>query len=98
MHKFYVMPQTRRAAEVILSVSTLCLLVAGMALINDEVRGHLVNAVVGDRAAEMATIAAPADHLVRFVVTTFRSAQGSDGTLLAFGVAAIALFGFMFRT
>jgi len=92
------MVTTRRGTEVVLNLAVLCLLMAGMALINDEVRGHLVNVVAGDRATELSMIAAPVGNVTRVVFATLRQYQGADGSVLAFGVGAVVLLGLMLRS
>ena len=92
------MYRSQRLTETVLSAGGLFLLVSGAALINDEVRSHVMNVVSGDRAMELATIAAPAHRAARAVASTFGDVQAAPSSVLAFSLGAVVLFVLMFRT
>jgi hypothetical protein len=89
---------TRRRTEIVLNLFFFCLLAAGMALISDDVRGHVFNMISGDSATELSVIAAPARQVMHVVSSTFGDAKAAHGAVVAFGVAAVVLFGLMIRT
>jgi len=92
------MHRTHRLTETALSAGGLVLLVTGAAMINDEVRAHVLNVVSGDRAQELATIAGPAHRAARAVASTFGDVQAAPSSVLAFCLGAVVLFILMFRT
>ncbi|HMF94954.1 MAG TPA: hypothetical protein VKE96_11690 [Vicinamibacterales bacterium] len=92
------MIRSHRLTEIVLSASALFVLVAGAALINDEVRKHVMNVVSGDGATELATIAAPAHRAALAVASTFGDVKAAPSSVVAFCVGAFVLFILMFRT
>src|SRR5262249_7653101 len=92
------MYRSYRLTETVLGVGSLFGLVAGAALINDEVRHHLMNLVSGDSATEWMTIAAPAHRAAVAVASTFGDVKAAPSSVVAFGLGALVLFILMFRT
>jgi hypothetical protein len=92
------MQRTHRLTESLLSAGGLCVLVAGTAAISSEAREHLLNVVSGDRASELATIAAPAHRAALVVAATLRDVHAAPGSVLAFGLGAVVLFILMIRS
>lgn len=88
----------RLGGETILSAGSLCLVVAGMTVINDDVRRHVIGMLSGDRATELAFVTGPAEQLGRRLLTIFADYQAAHGPLVAFGVVAAVLLGFMLCT
>ena len=86
-----------RLRVAVLNLAALCVLLAGMSLLSDDVRRHLMTVMSGDRAGELAMIAEPADRAARMVLDTLAAYQSSHGHLVAFGVVAFVLVGFMLK-
>jgi hypothetical protein len=86
-----------RIQNAILHSAGLSLLVAGLAVINKDLRGHFSNVLAGDSETELAMIAVPANRLGRQTLETLREYQ-IDNELLAFGAVALVLFFFLFRS
>jgi hypothetical protein len=80
-----------------LNAGGLCLLVTGVAAMNDDVRNHLSNAVFGDRVTEFSIIAAPARDAMRAATSMVGHYSSAPGSVLAFGIGAVVLFCLMFR-
>jgi len=92
------MIRSHRLTETVLSAGGLFVLVSGAALINDEVRSHVMTMFSGDRATEMAPIAAPAHSAATAVRSTFGDVKAAPSSVVAFGLGAVVLFVLMFRT
>ena len=91
------MLRSQRLTETLLTAGGLFVLVAGTALINDEVRTRLINVVSGDRAAELARVTVPT-HKAALAVLSTLNVQAAPGAVLAFGLGAVVLFILMIRT
>lgn len=87
-----------RCGEAILNAGTFGLVLAGMALISDDVRRHLTNLISGDRFSELSLIAGPADRFTRTVMESFGGYQAINGQLVMFGIATVFLVGFMLKS
>lgn len=87
-----------RCAEAILNLGVIGLVVAGMALISDDVRRHLGELVAGDRAGELALVIGPADHLRHLAMDSISGYQSTHGPVVAFAVGAFVLVCFMLKT
>jgi hypothetical protein len=86
-----------RIHDAFVSTVGIGLLVGGLTAINADVRRHVVNVAAGD-AVEMGVIAAPFTRAARLAFETMSDYQSDNGVLVAFAVAAIVLFGFLFKT
>jgi hypothetical protein len=87
----------RHFREMAFGMSAVTFTVAVMAMINEELREHLVNVFVGDRAAEIAIITAPIADLSHTALKTVTDYHGTHGPLIAFAVAAAVLLAAMFK-
>lgn len=74
-----------------------CLVVAGMAAIDHNVRRHVVNFVTGDAARELAIITAPANRFARVAFEALSDYRTDNEWLFGFGVVAAVLFAVLFR-
>jgi hypothetical protein len=86
-----------RIHDAILTAGGLGLLVIGLAAINNDVRRHMAHLVGGD-TSELVLVAAPINRAARAAVQTLHDYQTDNGALFAFGVAAVVLFGFLFKS
>ena len=86
-----------RIQDAILSAGGLALLVAGLAAINSDARRHIAQVMVGD-TRELAVAVAPIHRAARIAVATLNDYQTDNGALFAFGVAAVVLFGLLFKS
>ncbi len=93
-----IMMAKRRSGEILIKAGSLCVLVIGMAALNEDLRRHLMNALAGDRASEWAFVAGPTEQLTRQLFATLSDYQLAHGPLVAFGVVGVVLLGFMLRT
>jgi hypothetical protein len=69
-----------------------------MAAIDKDVRRHIVNVVAGDSATGLALIAAPVDRLGHLAFELLSDYQTDNPVLVVFGLVAVVLFAFLFRS
>ena len=94
--RFAARMQMLRIQDALLGAGGFGLLVAALAAINSDVRRHVVTLVAGD-VTELTIIAAPIDRAARVAFRALNDYQTDNGLLFAFGVAAVVLFGFLFK-
>lgn len=86
-----------RIHDAILSAASLGLLVAALTMFDKDVRRHVVTLVSGD-VSEMAVVAAPISRAARAGFQLLNDYRTDDGPLFAFAVAAVVLFGLLFKS
>ena len=86
-----------RIQDALISAGGFGLLVAGLTAINTDVRRHVVN-LGGGNVSELAIVADPIHRAARAAFQTLNDYQSDNGVLVAFGVAAVVLFAFLFKT
>jgi hypothetical protein len=92
------MPRTRhRLVDGTVAATSACALVAGLAVVNDDVRGHIVNVVNGDPSGQLSMLGLRAD-LARPLVKMVVDSWSAHTPLVVFGLASIVLVAFMLRT
>ena len=73
-------------------------LVGGVAVLDDTVRGRLIGIVSGDLLTELSMAGMPLHRAVRTVTEMVGYQTTQNGTLTVFAVAALVLFVLTFRT
>jgi hypothetical protein len=87
----------QRIYDAFLTTGSIGVIVAGLAAMNDDVRRHIMNLVAGNVVSELAVVAAPVNRAATAAMKTLNDYQTDNGPLFAFGVAAVVLFGFLFK-
>lgn len=85
-----------RIQDALLSAGSVGVIVTGLAAMNDDIRRHVMNVVAGN-TSELAIVAAPIGRAATIAMKTMNDYQTDNGVLFAFGVAAVVLFGFLFK-
>jgi hypothetical protein len=89
--------QMLRIYDALLSAGGIGLLVTAMAAINSDVRRYLGNVFAGDMS-DLVAVTVPVNRAARVAVETMNAYKTDDGPLFAFGVAAVVLVGFLFKS
>jgi hypothetical protein len=86
-----------RIHAAILNGLSFCLVVAGMAAIDNNVRRHVVNIITGNAASELAIVTAPANRFARAALEAVNDYRTDNEYLFGFGVVAAVLFAVLFK-
>lgn len=84
-----------RGTEAILQFASVGLLLAAMAVMNEDVRRTIADVLSGDGAAELMNVAAPLQHYVSMAIDTI--GPYANGSMLLLAGVSVVLVGFMFR-
>ena len=87
-----------RLAERVMVMGSGGVLVGGVAVLDDTVRGRLIGIVSGDLLTELSMAGMPLHRAVRTVTEMVGYQTTQNGTLTVFAVAALVLFVLTFRT
>jgi hypothetical protein len=88
----------RRFADAIAATGSVCVVVAGISAIDDDVRGFLVNVFTGDRVGDVEMISNRVYSGVGLVFPAVGNYYSAHTPLVLFALAALALVTFMLRT
>jgi hypothetical protein len=93
------MPRSRhRLVDGTVAATSACVLFAGMAAMNDDVRGHIVNVLNGDHSGQLSMLGLRANTLAGPLVKMAVDSWSAHTPLVVFGLASIVLVAFMLRT
>jgi len=82
----------------ILFAAGIALLLFGVAVLNEDVRRQLANAVGGgNRSGQIELVLASIARLVHPIIEMFKTYWHTDPWLVGFGVITLVLFVFMFK-
>ena len=86
-----------RIYDALISAGGIGLLVTGMAALNSDVRRYLGNFFNGDMS-DLVAVTVPVNRAARMAAETMNAYKTDDGPLFAFGVVAVVLVGFLFKS
>jgi len=88
----------RRLRHGILQIGSVGVIVAGMAAIDDKVRGFLFDGLRGDLPIALRVPDLRVQHLSRMITDTIGLSPDAQFPLMVFGIFGIVLFVLMFRS
>lgn len=86
----------RRTHNVILGALGVGLLVTALAAISTDVRNHVKRFAAGD-TSQLILVTAPVNQAARVAYKTVNDYRTDEASMFYFGVAAIVLFGLLFK-
>ena len=81
-----------------IGASSVCAVVAGMSVINEEFRAQIASVIVGDPGGQLSALAFRAQGLSRELIRSALEYRADNGPMVAFGLVAVVLAFLMFKT
>ena len=87
-----------RSTGTFITAASVCSLIAGMALIDNDVRIHVSNAFGADRSGELTMAAGRAQDLTQYFFGVLGDYRAAHTELVIFALAGLLLFVLMLRS
>lgn len=89
---------SQRAAEKMMVGASTCILIGGLAIINDTMRDRFGGVFTGSASSELSSALRAAQEIVRESLQTVGYSTSEHSFMTVFAIAAVVLFVAMFRS